>query len=83
MIAWEWTLEKAGEVEVEKKATTRKISQTAQVQERGGKSKTDSGLRSSRSHSEILKLHTESNCSTVSSVFRPLMIPVTATTLNQ
>lgn len=36
MLAWEWTLEKArdGEGEVEKKAatTTRKISQTAQVQ---------------------------------------------------
>lgn len=35
MLAWEWTLEKArdGEGEVEKKAATRKISQTAQVQE--------------------------------------------------
>lgn len=34
MLAWEWTLEKArdGEGEVEKKAATRKISQTAQVQ---------------------------------------------------
>lgn len=35
MLAWEWTLEKArdGEGEVEKKATTtRKISQTAQVE---------------------------------------------------
>lgn len=33
MLAWEWTLEKArdGEGEVEKKAATRKISQTAQV----------------------------------------------------
>lgn len=33
MLAWEWTLEKArdGEGEVEKKAVTRKISQTAQV----------------------------------------------------
>uniref|UniRef100_A0A3P9PYD1 Ryanodine receptor 1 n=1 Tax=Poecilia reticulata TaxID=8081 RepID=A0A3P9PYD1_POERE len=33
MLAWEWTLEKArdGEVEVEKKASTRKISQTAQA----------------------------------------------------
>ncbi|CAB1450415.1 unnamed protein product [Pleuronectes platessa] len=33
MLAWEWTLEKArdGEVEVEKKTTTRKISQTAQA----------------------------------------------------
>jgi len=36
MLAWEWTLDKArdGEVEVEKKAATRKISQTAQVKER-------------------------------------------------
>lgn len=40
MLAWEWTLEKArdDEGEVEKKAaattTTRKISQTAQVQKR-------------------------------------------------
>lgn len=36
MLAWEWTLEKArdGEGEVEKKAATRKISQTAQVRER-------------------------------------------------
>lgn len=34
MLAWEWTLEKArdGEGEVEKKAATRKISQTAQVE---------------------------------------------------
>lgn len=34
MLAWEWTLEKArdGEAEVEKKAATRKISQTAQVE---------------------------------------------------
>lgn len=41
MLAWEWTLEKArdGEGEVEKKATTRKISQTAQVQGRGVKKK--------------------------------------------
>lgn len=33
MLAWEWTLEKArdGEAEVEMKAATRKISQTAQV----------------------------------------------------
>lgn len=33
MLAWEWTLEKArdGEGDVEKKAATRKISQTAQV----------------------------------------------------
>lgn len=43
MLAWEWTIEKArdGEGEVEKKAaattTTRKISQTAQVKERGVK----------------------------------------------
>lgn len=39
MLAWEWTLEKArdGEGELEKKAATRKISQTAQVQERGVK----------------------------------------------
>lgn len=40
MLAWEWTLEKArdGEGEVEKKATTttRKISQTAQVQKTVG-----------------------------------------------
>lgn len=37
MLAWEWTVEKArdGEVEAEKKAlATRKISQTAQVQEK-------------------------------------------------
>lgn len=39
MLAWEWTLEKArdGEGEIEKKpaaTTTRKISQTAQVQKR-------------------------------------------------
>lgn len=35
MLAWEWTLEKAreGEEEVAKKASTRKISQTAQVQQ--------------------------------------------------
>lgn len=36
MLAWEWTVEKArdGEGEAEKKAlATRKISQTAQVQE--------------------------------------------------
>ena len=34
MLAWEWTIEKAreGEGEVEKKAATHKISQTAQVQ---------------------------------------------------
>lgn len=33
MLAWEWTLEKArdGEEDIEKKAATRKISQTAQV----------------------------------------------------
>lgn len=39
MLAWEWTLDKAGEREgeVEKKAATRKISQTAQVKERGVK----------------------------------------------
>lgn len=45
MLAWEWTLEKArdGEGEVEKKAaatTTRKISQTAQVQVKGMKKNT-------------------------------------------
>lgn len=36
MLAWEWTVEKArdGEVEAEKKAATRKISQTAQVKEK-------------------------------------------------
>lgn len=39
MLAWEWTMDKArdGEVEVEKKAATRKISQTAQVEERGAR----------------------------------------------
>lgn len=40
MLAWEWTLEKAreGEGEVEKKATSQKMSQTAQVlKEKGGK----------------------------------------------
>lgn len=38
MLAWEWTLKKArdGEGEVEKKAATRKISQTAQVSENAG-----------------------------------------------
>lgn len=36
MLAWEWTVEKArdGEGEAEKKAATRKISQTAQVKEK-------------------------------------------------
>lgn len=49
MLAWEWTLEKArdGEGEVEKKATTtRKISQTAQVQrERSSKKQAFSSLK--------------------------------------
>lgn len=82
MLAWEWTVEKArdGEGEAEKKAVgTRKISQTAQVQE-----------KAFWSHLAVMslvflspKLLKSTRVSLNCSVVRPLMIPAMATAHNQ
>lgn len=90
MLAWEWTLEKArdGEGEVEKKATTtRKISQTAQVQEGGRKTNSEFCFYEAQT-AECFSLGINKCSSCVISshhicfVFRLLMIRVTATTLS-